>query len=186
MNRNTISLTIYLQELLWKTLPMSWWKMQSEGTGRAGPFCRVPSLPTIQLGYCPFHEVLAELLTLITPHGNIQKKSRNCCMASTTLPAETRGTLTLFNLPVKEIIHQNIISQLMVESSPHTLQLCTSSPHWRGRGGLVCATCQLSRQHLGDGVWKADSVLWCLSCSSTNDINPLGRVFCSGRCLGLQ
>ena len=73
-------------------------------------------------------------------------------MASITLPAETEGTLMLFNLPVKEIIHQNVISQLMVESSPHALQLLTSSPHWRGRGGLVSTARQLSRQHLGDGV----------------------------------
>lgn len=48
-------------------------------------------------------------------------------MVSTTLPAETQGTLILFNLSVKEIIHQKIISQLMVESSPHALQLHTSS-----------------------------------------------------------
>jgi len=53
---------------------MSGWKMHSESTGSVEPPCRVPSLPIIQLGYCPFHEMVAELLVLITPYGNIQKK----------------------------------------------------------------------------------------------------------------
>lgn len=149
MNRNTISLTIHLQELFCKILPPSWWKMQFEGTGSTGPFCHVPLLPVIQLGYCAFHKMVSELLVLIMPY---RKSQRNCCMASTTVPAEMEGTLMLFNLPVKEIIHQNVISQLMVESSPHALQLRTSSPHWRGGGGLLCTACQLSRQHLGDGA----------------------------------
>lgn len=71
-------------------------------------------------------------------------------MASTILPAETQGALMLFNLPAKEIIHQNVISQLMVESSSHALQLLTSSPRYRG--GNLCPAAQIPRQHLGDGV----------------------------------
>lgn len=74
MNRNTISLTIHLRELLCKTLPMSWWKMQSESTGSAGPFCHGPPLPIIHLGQCPSYEMVPEFLVLITPHGNTQKK----------------------------------------------------------------------------------------------------------------
>lgn len=61
-------------------------------------------------------------------------------MAITTLPAETKGTLMLFSLPAKGIIHQNIISQLMVIAA---LMHCTCFP-----------------PPLVGGVMEASSALW--------------------------